>query len=219
MNGYTFSYLIAWAGLIIGLVGILLRLKEIMARPFKRDLARPRGAAWRGVLYAFTLGMAPWEKESTRLHWIAYVRGILLPLGIIAAFGVFLTVPWGAGPSWGGVHPNAPTILGMGVGVLMIISALFGFSGIGIRWLGKNERALSTPDDYASVFLTSLFILLGGASLIWAAWLPVFFAVTALVGVYIPFSKIRHCAYFFYAKFFFGRHFGQRGVLGQPGGR
>jgi hypothetical protein len=35
---------------------------------------------------------------------------------------------------------------------------------------------------------------------------------------YIPISKIRHCVYFFYSKFFFGFNFGRRGVVGQPKG-
>jgi len=46
--------------------------------------------------------------------------------------------------------------------------------------------------------------------------LPAFYLVAALMLVYIPFSKIRHCVYFFYSKSFFGRHFGHRGVIGQP---
>jgi hypothetical protein len=47
--------------------------------------------------------------------------------------------------------------------------------------------------------------------------LPVFYVVGAVMLVYIPFSKIRHCVYFFYSKFFFGLSFGRRGVIGQPG--
>src|SRR5512140_341464 len=81
MDLIALTRLFAWAGLIIGLLGILLRIKDILDRPFKNDLSRPKGDARRGMLYAFTLGMAPWEKESTRLHWIAYVRGILFHVG------------------------------------------------------------------------------------------------------------------------------------------
>ena len=48
-----------------------------------------------------------------------------------------------------------------------------------MRLAGENERVLSLPDDYFSVFLTSLFIALAFAMLLQAGWLPVFYIVTA----------------------------------------
>jgi hypothetical protein len=205
----TFFY-IALAGMVVGLLGILSRLRQIMNRPFKNDLSRPRGDARRGILYAFTLGMAPWEKESTRRHWVAYVRGILFHVGTFTAFGVFLLSPWmGALPAW----------LRWALFAVTLAGALFGFAGIWMRLSGPNERALSVPDDYFSVFLTSLYGLLAAVSLAWAAALPVFYITGAVLCVYVPFSKIRHCVYFFYSKFFFGKNFGHRGVLGQPKGK
>ncbi|MBI5565320.1 MAG: hypothetical protein HY870_10505, partial [Chloroflexi bacterium] len=68
--------LIAIIGSGVCVLGIAVRLRSIMNRPFKPDLARAKGSTRRGALFAFTLGMAPWEKESTRLHWLAYIRGI-----------------------------------------------------------------------------------------------------------------------------------------------
>ena len=88
-----------------------------------------------------------------------------------------------------------------------------------MRLNGPNERMLSLPDDYFSVFLTSLFITLAFATLLWPAVLPAFYVVTGILGAYIPISKIRHCVYFFYSKFFFGMSFGHRGVIGQPKGK
>jgi hypothetical protein len=233
MDILTFTRWIAIIGLGIGLVGILLRLKEIMNRPFKEDLSRPRGSLRRGILYAFTLGMAPWEKESTRQHWVAYLRGIFFHLGIFAAFGVLFASPWlaASGPVaasagwlvWGFARSAAlliATLTGLG--------AILGYAGIVIRLRGENERALSLPDDYASVALTSTFTALACLTLL-AAALPalqpafallaaLFYLVTAVMAVYIPFSKIRHCVYFFYSKFFFGFNFGRRGVIGQSKG-
>jgi hypothetical protein len=98
------------------------------------------------------------------------------------------------------------------------IGALFGFAGIIMRLSGPNERLLSLPDDYASVFLTSLFTALASVALIWPAALPVFYVIAGIMMAYIPISKIRHCVYFFYSKFFFGFGFGRRGVIGQPKG-
>ncbi|HWQ83745.1 MAG TPA: hypothetical protein VN363_04215 [Anaerolineales bacterium] len=207
MSLLEITRIFAILGLVIGLAGILLRINEIMRRPFKQDLARPRGDVRRGILYAFTLGMAPWEKESTRNHWVAYIRGILFHVGIFSAFGVLFASPWSEVlPDW--VKLIALAITGLG--------AVFGFAGIAMRLKGANERALSLPDDYFSVFLTSLFIALAFVVLLAPGWMPAFYIVTGVMGVYIPLSKIRHCVYFFYSKFFFGSGFGRRGVIGQP---
>ena len=94
MDILAITRIIAIAGLALGLSGIILKLKDIMNRPFKEDLARKRGSVGRAVLFAFTLGMAPWEKESTRIHWIAYLRGIFFHVGIFMAIGVLLASPW-----------------------------------------------------------------------------------------------------------------------------
>jgi len=210
MDSIVITRSIAIAGLILGLLGILMRLRDIMNRPFKKDLARQRGSPSRGVLFAFTLGMAPWEKESTRIHWIAYLRGIFFHVGIFTAFGVLLASWW---------LMFLPAILVWIGTVITALGALFGFAGIFIRLSGANERLLSLPDDYASVFLTSLFTALASATLVWSAVMPAFFVVAGIMMAYIPISKIRHCVYFFYSKFFFGFNFGRRGVIGQPKGK
>lgn len=196
-------------GFMIGLSGIIVRLADIMNRPFKRDLSPQRGSPIRGVLFAFTLGMAPWEKESTRIHWIAYLRGIFFHIGIFTAFAVLLASPW---------LSLLPGLMIWFAVAITGIGALFGFAGIFMRLAGPNERVLSMPDDYASVFLTSLFIALALVVIIWPVALPVFYAFTGIMFAYIPISKIRHCVYFFYSKFFFGFNFGRRGVIGQPKG-
>jgi hypothetical protein len=210
MNILAITRIIAIAGLALGLLGIVLKIKDIMNRPFKQDLARERGSVGRAVLFAFTLGMAPWEKESTRIHWIAYLRGIFFHVGIFMAFGVFLASPWfSLIPEW--IIWLAIAVTGLG--------GIFGFAGVFMRLSGPNERMLSLPDDYFSVLLTSLFITLAFATLLWPSVMPVFYVVTGLLGIYIPISKIRHCVYFFYSKFFFGMSFGHRGVIGQPKGK
>jgi hypothetical protein len=210
MDILALTRIIALFGLALGLLGIILKLREIMNRPFGTDLSRERGNAGRGILFAFTLGMAPWEKESTRIHWIAYLRGIFFHLGIFMAFGILLASPWLE------IMPQILIWLALAVTGL---GGFFGFAGIFMRLSGPNERALSLPDDYASVFLTSLFIALAFATLLWPSVLPAFYVMTGLMGAYIPISKIRHCVYFFYSKFFFGMSFGRRGVIGQPEGK
>lgn len=195
----------AFAGMAVGLIGILMRMQEIMQRPFKKDLSRPRGSSGKGILYAFTLGMAPWEKESTRLHWIAYLRGILFHVGVFSSYAVVFLAPY--------LDRFAEPVI-WALMALTGAGAVFGFAGIYIRLAGENERVLSLPDDYFAVFLTSLFALLAFGVLFSDVILPAFYVVTGFLTAYVPFGKIRHCAYFFYSKFIFGKGFGHRGVLG-----
>ena len=200
--------IIALIGLVACILGLAFRVNEIMNRPYKKDLARPRGNIGQSLLYAFTLGMAPWEKESTRIHWLAYIRGILFHVGVFMALAVFLVSPWLT------AIPLAVSLLAM---LVTALGAVAGYAGIWLRWTEENLRALSLPDDYFSVFVTSSFVALAPAVLLWPAVLPLFYLVTAALLVYIPFGKIRHCLYFFYSKFFFGQNFGRRGVIGHPG--
>lgn len=189
-------------------LGIAFRIRDIMNRPYRRDLSRARGNTRRGVLYAFTLGMAPWEKESTRRHWISYFRGIFYHLGIFMAFAVLFASPWLLS------IPQPIIWLAMFVTGL---GAVFGFTGILVRLTEVDVRILSVPDDYFSVFLSSLFVALASLTLFAPSVLPVFYLVAVVLLVYIPYGKIRHCVYFFYSKFFFGLGYGRRGVIGQTG--
>jgi len=198
---------IALVGLALSVLGITFRLREILNRPFGKDKSRAQGSIGRAVLYAFTLGMAPWEKESTRIHWIAYFRGIFFHLGVFMALVVLFVSPW--------LKAIPPTVTWLAIAVTMV-GAVAGFVGIAMRLAEPNLRVLSLPDDHFSVFLTALFVALAGAVLLWPVVLPGFYLVAAVLLIYLPFSKIRHCVYFFYSKFFFGLSFGRRGVIGQP---
>src|SRR4030067_838169 len=63
-------------------------------RPKKAEMAPIKGAPAQGVLYAYTLGMAPWAKESARIHWVAYIRGIIIHVGIFVAAAFLIASPW-----------------------------------------------------------------------------------------------------------------------------
>lgn len=210
MNVTEITRIIAVVGLVLCILGLAFRIRSIMNRPYKKDNSRARGNVSRALLYAFTLGMAPWEKESTRLHWIAYFRGILYHVGIFMAFGVLFASPW--------LDVMPQPLIWLAIAVTAV-GAVAGFAGIIMRLADETLRVLSLPDDYASVFLTSLFVTLACVALLWPVTLPVFYLVAAVMLVYIPFSKIRHCLYFFYSKFYFGLGFGHRGVMGQTGSR
>ena len=179
-----------------------------LSRP--QDRSAPKGSPQAGILYAFTLGMAPWTKEGTRLHSRAYLRGVAFHLGIFIGLGVFLASPW-----LESLPSLAKALLALGTG----LGAFFGLAGFVFRLAEPNLKALSTPDDYFSVLVVSLFLACEALWLARLLALPVFYGMAAAMLVYAPFSKIRHCLYFAASRLFFGKFVGSHAVLphGQQG--
>jgi len=198
------------AGWLVGLAAVfaaavfVARWRSLVARPFGKDYSPARGSPQSGVLYAFTLGMAPWAKESTRRHWVAYGRGIVFHVGIFIGLAALAASPW-----WAGLPGLVRLLAAAGAG----LGALCGAAGGLARWAQPDLKALSTGDDYLAVGLVTAFLATGSVALLVAGWLPVFYVAAALMLVYAPLGKIRHCLYFFFSRRFFGLFAGRRGVI------
>lgn len=153
------------------------------------------------MLYAFTFGMAPWAKESTRRHMIVYLRGVAFHAGIFAGLAALLiSLGW----------PNMPLPIRWLFAALTGFGAICGALGEIARWAEHNLRALSTPDDHAAVVLVTLFQAAACLALIGAASPPAMYVAAAIMLVYAPLGKIRHCIYFFFSRRFFGLFIGRR---------
>jgi hypothetical protein len=221
-NFLAFSRIILIASMVISGLLLLARLRGLLARPLKPDRARPKrvlrltkrewgidletyaASPLMGMLYALTLGMAPWEKESTQIHWVGYIRGVVLHIGVfislaLLVISLFVTDIW---------LPLRLLLI-----VLTAAGAVAGLAASVWRFIGHVERRLSYPDDYAAVIIVSLFTALTCWWLITPAIQPWWYLLSSLMLLYIPFSKIRHFLYFFFTRVFFGDHFGRRGVL------
>jgi hypothetical protein len=202
--GETFAHLVALSGLAVAVVGLIARWREMRRRAAPVDRAPARGDPARGVRYAFTLGMAPWTKESTRIHALAYLRGVGFHLGIFAALLALL-----ARPLWLGLPPwlRGAAAIGLALG------ALLGAAGSAMRLREPHLRALSTLDDHLSIWLVTIFLGAVAAAVWQARFAAPMYLAAGVMLAYIPFGKIRHCMYFFVAKRYFGRFAGRRGVL------
>jgi nitrate reductase gamma subunit len=199
--------LFALAGLVAGLYGIYLRYAETKRRVLPTDKSPIKGNISHGITYAFTEGMMPWAKESTRIHMIAYLRGIGFHVGIFAAIGTVIISPF-----WRYLPPLLSSFLS---GVL-ILGAILGAAGGIMRITEHNLRGLSLPDDYFAVWLTTLFITVTGLALMSEAFVIPMYIISAITFVYVPLGKIRHCLYFFFSRLFFGKFFGRRAVFPHP---
>lgn len=203
----TLAIVAAWVvlgGAAIFLSGILAILVAAQRQPYNAELAPTKGSPAKGVIWSFTSGMAPWAKESARIHWIAYVRGVIFHIAIFLAAAYLVTTPW---------LSQMPETLRLSMGVLFSAGTIAGLAGFGIRLADPAMRLLSTPDDYFALALTSLFLASAAMSTHLPDYLPVFWIISGLTMAYAPFSKLRHFIYFFYVRIFLGLTFGRRGAL------
>ncbi|MBE0410847.1 MAG: hypothetical protein IBX69_14080 [Anaerolineales bacterium] len=200
----TLSQIVAGLALIFSLVVFGLRLKSLLKMSSPVDVAPEKGNPTSGVLYAYTLGMAPWAKESTRRHWLAYTRGVAFHGGIIVGFIILLGSPWFASMDFQ---------FRLVLGIAATLGGILGLAGFASRFIEANLRNLSNPDDYFAVLLVSLFLGAAGLSMLIPATMALFYIISAILLIYAPFSKIRHCLYFAFSRRFFGKFFGRRNVL------
>ncbi len=199
--------LLALAGLVAGLYGITIRYTETKRRVLPTDKSPIKGNISHGITYAFTKGMMPWAKESTRIHMIAYLRGIGFHIGIFAAIGAVIISPF-----W----KYLPPFLSLTLFWVLTIGAILGAAGGIVRIAEHNLRGLSLPDDHFAVWLTTLFMTVAALASINNAFVIPMYIISAITFVYVPLGKIRHCLYFFFSRIFFGKFFGRRAVFPHP---
>lgn len=207
MNILLISQLFAITGLLVAAYGIYRRYAETKRRPLPADRSPLKGNPAQGISYAFTTGMMPWAKESTRIHAIAYLRGIGFHVGIFTALGALLISPFQA---------YLPAILSSVVFWILVFGSLLGAAGGVMRLAEHSLRGLSLPDDHFAVWLTTLFMAVTALGFFNENFRIPMYIVAGLTLIYLPLGKIRHCLYFFFSRTFFGKFFGRRAVFPHP---
>lgn len=195
---------IAVLGAAIFVAGVIYNIVSGQLRPYQAEKAPIKGSPSEGVLWAFSLGLAPWAKESARIHWVAYLRGVIVHLAIFVGAAYLIATPWLA---------LMPESLRISLASLFGLGAMLGLVGFWMRRADPGLRLLSTPDDYFSLALVTLFLAAASASAASAEFLPAFWVFSGVTLAYAPFGKIKHFMYFFYERAFVGLFFGRRGTL------
>jgi hypothetical protein len=196
--------------LSVALVGVGVWIFQLLSRKSVCDPSPAKGSDMLGVLYAFTIGMLPWKKESASLHWLVYLRGISFHLGIFAGILVLLLSIF---------NVTSPFALNIILSIFMWLGVFSGAASIVVRAADPKLRGISSADDYVSPALISLFMLTGA---LYVSGLPgtlYFYIATSVLCLYLPWSKVRHCVYFFFSRGKIGSMMGHRGLLITPEGR
>jgi nitrate reductase gamma subunit len=179
----------------------------LLRKPTVTDKAQPKGSPAKGAILSLGNIFMPWAMESTRVHWYFYVEFVLFHLAVALTILSTFLLP---------LRVMVPgDRLSQGVAVFMAAGFLIGIRRL-LRRLSRREmRLISSPDDYFAIMMLDAFFLAG----IWALTLGsaeslwVFFVMTTFFLIYVPFSKISHYITYPFARWYYGAHFGGRGVL------
>jgi len=186
---------------------------------FKFKAGRERQAATgsqdtsrrKGILYSWAVIGMPWTMESTRTKLFFYLQFVIFHLGVVCAILLSFIIPY------------APSFLSSNTIVIplfqVIIGAAFlvGCSRIVRRIVNIYVRAISSPDDYFSLLLLTIwfafaFFAVPNNYQQGEAILITYFILTAFFLIYVPFSKISHYLYYPFTRYWFGKSMGHRGV-------
>jgi hypothetical protein len=201
--------IILMVSLTVALIGVGVWIFQLFSRSSACDPSPGKGSDILGVLYAFTLGMLPWKKESARLHRLVYLRGIAFHAGIFSAMLVLVLSIF---------NVASHNLVSLALSVLMWLGIVSGVASIVSRAADPMLRGISNADDYISPALITLFMLTGA---LWNMGLPgtlYFYVTTSVLCLYLPWSKVRHCVYFFFSRGKIGAMTGHRGLLMVQGG-
>jgi hypothetical protein len=180
-----------------------------LARGGPRVRAVSRGRAAGGLVYAFGPAMRPWAKDGVRGHPLVLVAGLVYHLGVAVALvllaGVLLA-GW-RGDAW-------PAAARLGLGLLLVFAASAGLALFVRRVRDPVLRRISVPDDLVSNMLVDVFLLASVAWLSTAVAESFLLVAASLLLLYAPLGKIRHCAFYPFARVAFGVRLGRRGIAG-----
>jgi nitrate reductase gamma subunit len=207
MSLFTILQLGVAASVVFCIALLMVMVVRTFAFGQKQTYAYPRGSKFSGVVYAFTQGMLPWEKETAARHIWTYTGGILYHIGILIAF-LFLTTLL--------LHISLSAVFLQTMRILLLIGLISGLALLIKRTIKPHMRSLSCGDDYLANILVDLLLLSALATTFNVNAYFIFSIIAIIIFVYIPFGKIRHCVFFFYSRILFGNFFGKRGIVPHP---
>jgi nitrate reductase gamma subunit len=199
----------------LSVFGILYAIKAwTMARlPMRWENAPAKGSPAAGVLYSYAATVAPWMMSSATQHWTRWLGFGLYHIGAGLAILSTFTLPF---------TPKLmePAAVRFVFAVLVGLAFIVGAIRLWRRFKDPTLKVISTPDDYFSLAAVEVFFFLTVMTLVARTdgWRLAYFLVTAAFLFYVPFSKISHYVYWFFARVLMGVKYGRRGVMPRTGG-
>jgi hypothetical protein len=184
---------------------------QLSRLPMPWEQGPARGSAVGGVARSYAGIFMPWTRESSHQHMWRWFEFGAYHVGALVAIVITFTLPFAPG-----IMTRSVSIA---CAVLVAPALLVGFAKIYRRYTQPDLRYISSLDDYFSLitlqsfFFTAVMVLLFDTP----GWRMAYFLVVAAFLFYVPFSKISHYVYYFFAHALTGSRYGRRGVV--VGGR
>jgi len=146
------------------------------------------------ILYSWANIAMPWAMESTRTKFFLYSQFAVFHMGVVAAIGLSFVIPYAP-------HLLDNTVFSLILQILIAAAFLVGLLRIVRRVRNRHMRAISSPDDFFSLILLTVwfffaFLSVPNNSSGGELHLLTYFLLTAFFLVYVPFSKISHYLYY-----------------------
>lgn len=171
---------------------------------------RDSTSANKGSIYSMFNVVMPWAMESTRTNLFFYFQFVLFHAGLIASLVLSFIIPY-----WPQILiKNVVLIFQILIGCAFIIGCMRIIRRIAVPVM----RAISTPDDYFSLILITIWLFFAFFSAPnnlaqGEFYLLTYFFLTAFFILYVPFSKISHYLYYPFTRWYLGKTLGHRGVF------
>jgi len=208
-----------WIALVVMAIVYTMRIRWLLSFNLGKDKSAPGNPSQsnkqRGARYSLFNVAMPWSMESTRRPkgFIFYLSFVIFHLGVCA--GITLAFVSTIAPDFLRVPVVGWTLMALIIGALLV--SLY---RIGRRLLRPLMRLISTPDDYFSLLMLTVWFAIGAATQaylmgIWGVTNEIFqiayLYLTSFFLLYVPFSKISHYLYYPFTRTYIGRALGQRG--------
>jgi nitrate reductase gamma subunit len=165
----------------------------------------------KGILYSLAVIGMPWTMESTRNKKFFYFQFVLFHIGVTLAILLSFIIPYF--PSLLTSFKIIIPLFQLFIGAAFIVGCVRLIRRISSIYI----RSISSPDDYFSLILLTVwfgfaFFAVPNQYQQGEGILITYFFLTAFFLIYVPFSKISHYLYYPFARFYFGKTMGHRGV-------
>jgi nitrate reductase gamma subunit len=208
-----------WIALVVMAIVYTLKIRWLLSFNLAKDKSAPgnpgQSNKQRGARYSLWNVAMPWSMESTRKPkgFVFYLSFVIFHLGVVA--GITLAFVSTIAPDFLRIPAVAYTTLAFIVGAFLV-----SVYRVGRRMLRPLMRLISTPDDYFSLVMLTIWFGLGTCTQaylmgIWGMTsenlLVAYLYLTSFFLLYVPFSKISHYLYYPFTRTYIGRALGQRG--------
>jgi nitrate reductase gamma subunit len=209
--------IIHWCALVVMAIVYTMRIRWLLSFKATRDRSAPGQPnltdARRGSYYSLANVLMPWAMESTRRGFAFYLTFVIFHLGVVC--GIALAFLSTVARPFLQVPAVATTMLAFLAGAFAI--ALYRI----VRRIARPVmRLISTPDDYFSIVMLTVWFALGALTelaiigkLAGEAYAIAYLLLTSFFLLYVPFSKISHYLYYPFTRIWLGRALGHRGTF------